>query len=63
MAIANICIAFLETGLPIWMIGQGASEWMLGMPLLAMNITFISTNNIAPILAKKIKNSGVIGKR
>ena len=69
MATANICIAFLETGLhfiiilesierrshdwtvlglPIWMIEAGSEKWMLGMPLLAMNVTFILTNNLAP---------------
>ena len=35
-------------GLPIWMIEAGSEKWMLGMPLLAMNVTFILTNNLAP---------------
>ena len=61
MATANVCIAFLETGLPVWMIEAGSSKWMLGMPLLAMNVTFILTNNLAPFLAKHIGNWSVIG--
>ena len=60
MASANICIAFVETGLPIWMMDANSREWMLGMPLLAMNFTFILTNNLAPVLARKIGNWGVI---
>lgn len=61
MATANVCIAFLETGLPVWMIEAGSNKWMLGMPLLAMNVTFILTNNLAPFLAKHIGNWSVIG--
>jgi len=30
------------------MIEAGSEKWMLGMPLLAMNVTFILTNNLAP---------------
>ena len=61
MATANVCIAFLETGLPVWMIESGSDKWMLGMPLLAMNVTFILTNNLAPMMAKHIGNWSVIG--
>jgi hypothetical protein len=42
------------------MMDAGSREWMLGMPLLAMNFTFIITNNLAPILARKIGNWGII---
>ena len=42
------------------MMDAGSREWMLGMPLLAMNVTFILTNNLAPLLARYIGHWGVI---
>jgi len=38
----------------------GSRTWMLGMPLLAMNLTFILTNNLAPVLARKVGNWAVL---
>ena len=38
------------------MIEAGSEKWMLGMPLLAMNVTFILTNNLAPGKFFKIRD-------